>query len=270
MFTLNSLVTQKKISLEHEISPRRMCIKVCDASDRSLISEIDEMKRNLTIGVVSTHIQIAPHQERAALELVQSEEHTNYAKVFWDEIFKKIRIHAKTSQDLESMKSKITYKLGLNQQSAVRDIHTQTKHNQPDQHPFHHVFRIHERLFVHIYSHDILEAKTEVIVNAANEFLEHAAGVASLIAEKAGKALTDESNKIVSKQKLGVTDVVRTTAGRLPHRAVLHAIGPRWKDYRNKKECLEDLRLTMKNILCTAEKMFFKSVAIPSISAGSI
>ena len=158
----------------------------------------------------------------------------------------------------------------LNQHSSMRDSQSQAQHDQPDQQPFLQTYKIHERLLVHIYSCDILKAKTDVIVNAANEFLNHAAGVAAFIAEKAGKALTDESNKIVSKQKLGVTDVVRTTAGRLPHRAVLHAIGPRWKDYRNKKECLEDLRLTMKNILCTAEKMFFKSVAIPSISAGSI
>ena len=158
----------------------------------------------------------------------------------------------------------------LNQHSSMRDTQQQTKHHQPDQQQFRQTFKIHESFTVHIYSCDILKAKTDVIVNAANEFLNHAAGVAAFIAEKAGKALTDESNKIVSKQKLGVTDVVQTTAGRLQYKAVLHAIGPRWKDYTKKKECLKDLRMTIKNILHMAEKKYFRSVAIPSISAGTV
>ena len=160
--------------------------------------------------------------------------------------------------------------VALNQHSSMRDSQSQAKHDQPDQQPFHYVYKCHERLQVHIYHCDILKAVTDGIVNAANEHLSHVGGVAKSIAEKAGRPLTDESNKIASRKKLCVTDVVHTTAGRLTHEAVLHAIGPRWKDYRNKKECLEDLRMTIKNILCTAEKMHFKSVAIPSISAGSI
>ena len=158
----------------------------------------------------------------------------------------------------------------LNQHSSMRDTDNQDRHDRPDQQQFLQTYKIHERLHVHIYRCDILKAKTDVIVNAANEFLEHAAGVAGFIAEKAGKALTDESNKIVSKQKLFVTDVVQTTAGRLQYKAVLHAIGPRWKDYTKKKECLEDLRMTIKNILHMAEKKNFRSVAIPSISAGTV
>ena len=271
MYRLNSLVNWRKISLKQEEKPlRTMCIEVCDASDKSLISEINEMERNLTIGVVSTHIQIASHQERAACEFVKSKEHTTFAKVFWDERLKEIRIHAKTSHDLETMKFFLSNRLSLNLQSSIRDNQAQTKHNQPDQHPFHYAIKIHERLHVHIYSSDILEAKTEVIVNAANEFLEHAAGVAGFIAAKAGKALTDESYHIASRNKLKVTDVVPTTSGMLPHKAVLHAIGPRWKDYTKKKDCLEDLRKTITNILHMAEKFYFRSVAIPSISAGTV
>ena len=158
----------------------------------------------------------------------------------------------------------------LNQHSSMRDSQSQAQHDQPDQQPFLQTYKIHERLHVHIYSCDILKAETDGIVNAANEHLSHVGGVAAFIAEKAGKALTDESNKIVSKQKLGVTDVVHTTAGRLSHKAVLHAIGPRWKDYRDKKECLKALKDTIKNILYKAEEMRFRSVAIPSISAGTI
>ena len=271
MYQLNSLVNWRKISLKQEEKPlRTMCIEVCDASDKSLISEINEMERNLTIGVVSTHIQIASHLERAACELVKSNEHITYAKVFWDERLKEIRIHAMTSHNLEMMKSFLSNRLSLNPQSSIRDNQAQTKHNQPDQHPFHYAFKIHERLHVHIYSSDILEAKTDVIVNAANEFLEHTAGVAGFIAEKAGKALAGESYHIASRNKLKVTDVVHTTSGMLPHREILHAIGPQWNDYMKKRECLEDLKKTITNILHTAERMYFRSVAIPSISAGTV
>ena len=158
----------------------------------------------------------------------------------------------------------------LNQHSSMRDSQSQAQHDQPDQQPFLQTYKIHERLLVHIYSCDILKAETDCIVNAANENLSHVGGVAKSISEKAGRTLIDESNHMASRKKLGVTDVVSTTAGRLQYKAVLHAIGPRWKDYRNKKECLEDLKMTIKNILCTAENMHFKSVAIPSISAGTI
>ena len=157
--------------------------------------------------------------------------------------------------------------VALNQHSSMRDSQS---HDQPDQQPFHYVYKCHERLQVHIYHCDILKAVTDGIVNAANEHLSHVGGVAKSIAEKAGRPLTDDSNKIASRKKLGVTDVVSTTAGRLSHKAVLHAIGPRWKDYRNKKECLDALKDTIKNILYKAEEMCFKSVAIPSISAGII
>lgn len=263
---LNNLVKWKQICicLEHVmIPPRRLYILVIDASDERLITKINDMEKYVANGIVSTHIPIASNWERAARELVKLEELTNFAKVFWDETLKEIRVHAKTSQDLETMKSCITTKLGLNQQPSVRDIQTQTKYYQPEQHPFHLAFRFHERLGVHIYSCDILEAKTVVIVNAANEFLGNGP-------EKAGKALTDECNIIVSKQRFGVTDAVGTTAGRLPHKAVLHAIGPRWTDYQKKREYFEDLRKTIKNILHTAEKRNLRSVAIPSISAGKV
>ena len=158
----------------------------------------------------------------------------------------------------------------LNQHSSMRDTDYQDRHDRPDLQQFLQTYKIHERLHVHIYSCDILKAETDGIVNAANEHLSHVGGVAKSIAEKAGRQLTDASNEIAARKKLDVTDVVQTTAGRLPHRAVLHAIGPRWKYFRDKKECLEALKDTIKNILYKAEEMRLRSVAIPSISAGTI
>lgn len=120
---LNNLVKWKEICicLEHVmIPPRRLYIHVIDASDERLITKINDMEKCVANGIVSTHIPIASNWERAARELVKLEELTNFAKVFWDETWKEIRVHAKTSQDLETMKSFITTKLGLNQQPSVR------------------------------------------------------------------------------------------------------------------------------------------------------
>ena len=121
-----------------------------------------------------------------------------------------------------------------------------------------------------VYKESITKVKVDSIVNAANDNLMHGGGVARVIAKAAGYRLDQESNDYVQKKGLlGVGENCLTTAGYLPYRSVIHAVGPQWHDYRdNKEKCLHDLHLTVYNVLRRAQKEKYKKVAMSAISAG--
>ena len=122
---------------------------------------------------------------------------------------------------------------------------------------------------VSVYKTDITKLPVEAIVNAANEHLAHGGGVAYAIARSAGFSLEDEGQDYILKHgPLKVKQVVATTGGSLPCKKVLHAVGPRWYDYKDKLQCQADLTDTVYNCLCKAESMQIASLAIPSISSG--
>ncbi len=70
---------------------------------------------------------------------------------------------------------------------------------------------------------DITEMQTEAIVNAANAQLILGGGVAGAIRRKGGPAIQQECNKIGG---TFVGGAVKTTAGDLKARYVIHAVGP--------------------------------------------
>ncbi|XP_061194319.1 uncharacterized protein LOC133202495 [Saccostrea echinata] len=125
-----------------------------------------------------------------------------------------------------------------------------------------------EQLNIFVYCESILNANVDVIVNAASEDLGHRSGVAAVIAKAAGQTLTEESKACIVKYgKLKVTQVALTSAGNLHFRFVLHVIGPRWKKYPNKIDCLSDLKQTILNTLEMAQRKGATSIAFPAISA---
>lgn len=73
---------------------------------------------------------------------------------------------------------------------------------------------------------DLLAQEVDAIVNPANEHLAHGGGVAGLIARAAGPELEEDSRRIGGCPTGGA---VVTRAGRLPQRAVIHAVGPVWR-----------------------------------------
>ncbi|XP_060565465.1 uncharacterized protein LOC132724600 isoform X2 [Ruditapes philippinarum] len=129
-------------------------------------------------------------------------------------------------------------------------------------------------LVIRVYEADILKVPTEGIVNAANEDLLHIGGIAGAIAKHAGKKLEEESRNIVKEEgKLKVSSVVCTSGGNLDFTHVLHAVGPRWRDYQpfteaNVQKCADDLKLTYLQCLRMAESKQIKTLAIPTISSG--
>lgn len=108
---------------------------------------------------------------------------------------------------------------------------------------------------------DITEERVDAIVNAANSYLQHGGGVAAAIVRKGGPIIQEESNKI---GYVPVGQVAITTAGDLPAKKVIHAVGPRWGegDEDNK------LRSAVWNSLLRAHQEKFSSIALPAISSG--
>lgn len=120
-----------------------------------------------------------------------------------------------------------------------------------------------------IYQGSIIKARVDAIVSAANECLDNCSGVAEVIANAAGSEMEiDCRTRMGQWLKIGVSGNIITCAGNLPCRWVIHAVGPRWRDYNDKEKALQSLYKTVVNILETASERQMKSVVMPPISSG--
>ena len=109
---------------------------------------------------------------------------------------------------------------------------------------------------------DITEREVDAIVNAANSYLRHGGGgVAAVIVRKGGAIIQQESNKIGF---VPVGFAAITTAGKLPCKAIIHAVGPRMGegDEDNK------LRKAVRSSLILASEKGYVSISMPAISSG--
>ncbi len=118
---------------------------------------------------------------------------------------------------------------------------------------------------LHLVVGDLLVQPVEAIVNAANGQLAHGSGVAAVIARAAGPALEREGRTYVrTRGPVPTGEAVVTTAGDLPFRGVIHAVGPR----RGEGEEEEKLTAAVANALLRAHEHAWASVAMPAISSG--
>jgi O-acetyl-ADP-ribose deacetylase len=108
---------------------------------------------------------------------------------------------------------------------------------------------------------DITEREVDAIVNAANSYLRHGGGVAAAIVRKGGAIIQQESNKIGF---VPVGFAAITTAGKLPCKVIIHAVGPRMGegDEDNK------LRKVIRSSLILASEKGCVSISMPAISSG--
>ena len=112
---------------------------------------------------------------------------------------------------------------------------------------------------------NLLEEPVDAIVNAANGHLAHGGGVAGIIARAAGPALQAESDRLVGSHGPFPTGAaVATTAGELPFKGVIHAVGPRFGE-GNEERKLE--RALLSAWRCAAERGW-QEVAFPAVSSG--
>ncbi|MCS7121325.1 MAG: [protein ADP-ribosylglutamate] hydrolase [Archaeoglobaceae archaeon] len=134
-----------------------------------------------------------------------------------------------------------------------------------------------KNLKLKLFQGDITQSGAEVIVNAANKYLEHGGGVAAAIA-KACVGSTHEYTRIskeemlkqIGRNYLEHGEVVVTPAMKLEEKGtkyVIHTVGPIcsgvWNDDLKTK-----LYLAFKAPLEKAEEMKLKTIAFPAVSAG--
>ena len=111
---------------------------------------------------------------------------------------------------------------------------------------------------------DITDQDTDAIVNAANERLQHGAGVAGAIVRKGGRIIQEESNR-VAPVKTG--DAAVTSGGSLRARYVIHAVGPIWNRYEP-EEADRLMASAVRQSLARAEELGLSSLSFPAISTG--
>lgn len=76
---------------------------------------------------------------------------------------------------------------------------------------------------------DLTEERVDVIVNAANRWLQHGGGVAGAIIRKGGMIIQKESDDWVARHGPITQDhPAFTNSGNLPCHFIIHAVGPVW------------------------------------------
>jgi O-acetyl-ADP-ribose deacetylase (regulator of RNase III) len=121
------------------------------------------------------------------------------------------------------------------------------------------------RALFEVVQGDLLQQPVDAIVNAANGRLAHGGGVAAIIARAAGPALQEESDRIVREHGPYPTgSAVATTAGKLPFKGVIHAVGPRYGEGDEERK----LEQALASAFACARERGWASVAFPAVSAG--
>jgi O-acetyl-ADP-ribose deacetylase (regulator of RNase III) len=119
---------------------------------------------------------------------------------------------------------------------------------------------------------DITVEATDAIVNAANEYLRHGAGVAGAILRRGGPVIEEQSNAWVQLHgPVRHNEPAWTSGGNLPCRFVIHAVGPVWDDSDSASSGDEkdaELVAAVKGSLAVADKLGLKSIAFPALSTG--
>lgn len=124
-------------------------------------------------------------------------------------------------------------------------------------------------LKIEIVKSDLCNERTDAIVNAANEHLQHAGGLARAIVVNGGRRIQIESDRYVDKHgNVETGGCCFTGAGRLPTKHVIHAVGPMWYAHRDKAKARKLLRKTIRSVYISAIKKKLSSISIPPISGG--
>lgn len=114
---------------------------------------------------------------------------------------------------------------------------------------------------------DITGQHVDAIVNAANSGLLGGGGVDGAIHRVGGPTIMEECDRIRAERGGCPTGTaVVTGAGRLPCRAVIHTVGPRWKGGGRGED--ELLASAWRSSLELAASLGHRTVAFPSISTG--
>ncbi|HZQ70519.1 MAG TPA: macro domain-containing protein [Terriglobales bacterium] len=107
----------------------------------------------------------------------------------------------------------------------------------------------------------------DAIVNAANSDLLPGAGVCGAIHRAGGPAIAENCCRIRAERgSIPPGEAVATTAGRLPNKYVIHAVGPIWSGGNSGES--ETLANSYRKSMRIADELGVHSIAFPAISTG--
>ncbi|XDV30536.1 hypothetical protein PO909_033443 [Leuciscus waleckii] len=125
---------------------------------------------------------------------------------------------------------------------------------------------------ISVWKDDLTRHKVAAVVNAANEKLNHAGGLAQALSDAGGPMIQKYSDDIIKqgrKVKTGEAEI--TPAGNLPCKWIIHAVGPQVSPNPSQKECDKAAPLlhnAINSILQIVVSQNIPSVAIPALSSG--
>ncbi len=114
---------------------------------------------------------------------------------------------------------------------------------------------------------DITQQHADAIVNAANSALLPGGGVCGVIHRAGGPAIAAACGRFVQEHgEVAPGKVAATTAGKLPVRCIIHAVGPVWSGGRAGEA--ETLASCYREAIALAGKLGLRSIVFPAISTG--
>lgn len=128
---------------------------------------------------------------------------------------------------------------------------------------------------ISVFKDSICDRNVDVIVNAANSKLQHSSGLSKQIVDAGGETIQNECDQLIADHgSILEGQVVVTSAGKMPFRKVVHAVGPFWRKEAGREKSTGKtpreeklLRYAVSNALDAASK--FTSVALPAIGTGA-
>lgn len=117
---------------------------------------------------------------------------------------------------------------------------------------------------IELHQGDITRVKADALVTAANSGLRGGGGVDGAIHQAGGPEILEECRRIGGCRP---GKAVATTAGSLPARWVIHAVGPIWRGGAEREAQL--LASAYSESLCVLASLGGSSIAFPSISTGA-
>jgi O-acetyl-ADP-ribose deacetylase (regulator of RNase III) len=112
---------------------------------------------------------------------------------------------------------------------------------------------------------DVTAEATDAIVNAANRYLKHGAGVAGAVVQRGGPAIQRESDAWVQAHgPVSHSDPAWTSGGNLAAKFVIHAVGPVWGEGEEEQK----LGAAVTGSLRVTDELGLATVALPAISTG--
>lgn len=121
---------------------------------------------------------------------------------------------------------------------------------------------------IELVAGDLLDAKVDVLVNAANSSLLGGGGVDGAIHRDGGPEILAECRALRAGhygKGLRVGQAVATTAGLLRARWVVHTVGPRFSREEDRSDLLADCH---HNSLAVAAGLGAETIAFPAIGTG--